>query len=404
MSGVHNSHHAAVEIRNPGPLRVTSGLTGFLVACAVIGLVSFLVGLKSGYEKNAWSSFVINHFYFLSLALGGLFFAAIQWATSAMWSATVRRLAEAFTAYLPIALVTFLILAFGIHHIYEWSHSTVVQSDPILLGKSGYLNTGFFVVRNLVALGIWLFFAKKLIGNSLAQDLSKDAALTARNKSWAPAFLILFAITFTMASFDQIMSLDPHWFSTIFGVYCFAGLFYSTLAALCIFTIVLKRKGYLQGLVSEHHMHDIGKFMFAFTVFWAYIGFSQFMLIWYANLPEETGYFIRRMDTGWMPVSIFLLVGKFFTPFFLLLPRDSKRNEKLLLAVAVFMLVAQWIDLMWLVQPQFFADRPHLTWVELGVTLGFIGMFGLAVTRFLSRNSVVAIGDPRLSESVHHHQ
>src|SRR5262249_42676084 len=156
----------------------------------------------------------------------------------------------------------------------------------------------------------------------------------------------------------------------------FAGLFYANLASTCLLTLYLKSKGKLEGIVNDNHLHDLGKFMFAFTIFWAYIGFSQFMLIWYANLPEETGYFIHRFADCWFYVSVFLLVGKFMTPFFLLLPRDSKRNPKVLAVTGVFMLFAQWIDVLWMVQPQFFKEGPQVGFIEIGMLLGFIGIFG----------------------------
>jgi hypothetical protein len=278
-----------------------------------------------------------------------------------------------------------------------------VKGDIVLEGKAAYLNVTFFIIRNLVAFGIWYLFSRALVGNSLKQDQSKDYALTLRNRALSPLFLIVYALTFTMHSFDLLMSLDPHWFSTMFGVYTFAGMFYSVLALTCLVTIHLKRKGALEGIVNENHLHDLGKFMFGFSVFWAYIGFSQFMLIWYANMPEETGYFIKRMDGIWLWVSTFLLVGKFMTPFFVLLPRENKRNEKILVPVAIFMLVAQWIDVLWLVQPEFFKEGPRLSWIEIGTGLGFLGAFGLVVSRFLAKHNIVAIGDPRLAESVHHH-
>jgi hypothetical protein len=206
-----------------------------------------------------------------------------------------------------------------------------------------------------------------------------------------------------MVSFDQLMSLDAHWFSTMFGVYCFAGMIYSTFAAICLLALYLISKDKLTGIVNVNHMHDLGQFMFGFTVFWAYIGFSQFMLIWYANLPEETGYFIHRFNGNWLGVSAFLLFGKFLVPFFSLLPRHAKRNYTTLRNVAMFMLVAQWIDVMWMVQPEFFAEGPRFGLTELGMTLGFIGIFGSVVARFLAKNNIVAIGDPRLEEAVFHH-
>lgn len=369
-----------------------------------IGIMVFGIALSLDPER-AWVAFLHNHFYFMCLGLGGLFFSAIQWVTGAVWSVPVRRVSEAFTAYLPCVAVTFVMICFGIPYLYLWSHPGHVQGNLVLEGKVAYLNIPFFSVRNLIAIILWVFFSKKMIGYSLAQDESKDPVLSRKNRVLSPVFLIVFAITFTMVSFDQLMSLDPTWFSTIFGVYCFSGLFYSNLAATCLLTLYLMKEGVLSHFVNENHLHDLGKFLFAFTIFWAYIAFSQFMLIWYANLPEETGYFIHRFNGYWFWVSIFLLVGKFLLPFFVLLPREAKRNQKILLFISVFMLVAQWIDVLWMVQPEFFKTGPRIGWIELGVLMGFIGLFGLVVSHFLARHNVIALGDPFLLESsVSHHQ
>ena len=391
-------------IQNPGTFEISQTQKVVLVVLAGVGGAAFLGGLKVSPDR-AWASFVHNHFYFMSLGLGGLFFAAIQWATGAMWSAPVRRVSESFTAYLPFVLVSFAVLAYGIPQLYLWSHADHVAGDLVLEGKSSYLNPTFFVIRNFIAIALWLFFSFKLIGNSIKQDQNGEYSFTAKNKILAPIFLIVFAISFTMASFDQLMSLDPHWFSTMFGVYCFAGLFYANLAATCLLTLYLKSKGKLEGIVNDNHLHDLGKFMFAFTVFWAYIGFSQFMLIWYANMPEETGYYLHRFHGGWFSVSVFLLVGKFMVPFIGLLARGAKRNPRILATAGIFMLIAQWVDVMWMVQPEFFKEGPQFGWVEVGTTVGFLGIFGILVSRFLAKNNVVAIKDPRLVESVfHHHQ
>ena len=392
------------QIKDPGKLVVPVAVMAVFGAMVVLGAGTFALALRSD-PTRAWASFIHNHFYFLSLGLGGIFFAALQWLTGAMWSAPVRRVAESFTAYLPVGAVTFAILYFGMHELYPWMHSEHVHGDPGLEHKAAYLNVGFFVVRNVVAFALWIFFTRKMIGNSLKQDRDKDVAWTLRNRAWAPAFMMVFAITYTMTSFDQLMSLDPHWFSTMFGVYCFAGLFYSTLALTTLLTLLIQRTGRLNGIVNDNHLHDLGKLMFAFTVFWAYIGFSQFMLIWYANMPEETGYFARRFNDSWLYVSIFLFVGKFLTPFFLLLQRQNKRSHGRLAFVGCWMMMAQWVDILWLVQPEFFKTGPQVGWVEIGVMLGFAGAFGLMVSRFLSRNSIVAIGDPKLAQAVfHHHQ
>jgi hypothetical protein len=369
-----------------------------------IGIVVFAIGVSAN-PIRAWSAFAVNHFFFLSLGLGGIFFATVQWLTSAMWSSPIRRLSESLSAYLPIAVLTFIVLLFGLHHLYQWTDLNHVASDPVLQVRAGYFGFKFFTIRNLLGLLILIFLTWKMVGNSIAQDKDGSYSWTLKNKSLAPGFLILFGVLFTMMSFDQMMSMDTHFFSTMFGVYLFAGLFYATLAMTCLLALHFRGNGQLEGIVNDNHIHDIGKFMFGMTVFWAYIGFSQFMLIWYANLTEETGFFITRMHGAWIYVSAFLAFGKFMLPFFLLLPRDAKRDPKLLTFTALFMLVAHWIDLFWVVQPNFFKEGPVFGLTEIGVTIGFIGLFGFMVTRFLGRFNLVAIGDPRLPEAVfHHHQ
>ncbi len=400
----HATTVGAQTVPNPGRLPIAEGVRRIFFVCVAIGVAAFAAGLAKD-PVRAWVSFLHNHFFFMSLALGGTFFVAIQWATNAMWSAPVRRLAEGLTAYLPVALVSFVILTFGMHDLYSWTHPEHVKGDILLEGKAGYLNVTFFIIRDFIAIALWWFFSKKLVSNSVAQDSTRDFRFTQKNRVLSVVFLMIFTLTYTMVSFDQLMSLDPHWFSTMFGVYCFSGLFYSVLALICLLTVILKKQGKLDGIVNDNHLHDLGKFMFAFTVFYAYIGFSQFMLIWYANLPEETGYFLRRMHSGWMYVTLFLLLGKFLTPFFLLMPRGSKRQPAMLAGVAIFMLVAQWIDFLWIIQPEFYSDGPVIGMIEIGLAIGFVGVFGIVVQRFLSKNTIVAIGDPRLEESVfHHHQ
>jgi hypothetical protein len=393
---------AHAEIKNPGPFQVSGSTTGIFLFLSILGVVTFAGGLMTDPHRT-WATFLHNHWYFLCLGLGGIFFASIQWLTGAMWSAPVRRVSESFTAYLPFAVLTTAALYFGMNHIFVWMDPAYVRGDVVLEGKSGYLNSTFFMIRNLIAVSAWLYLARRMVGNSIAQDSDGLAIHTIRNRRLAPAFLAIFGVTFTMAAFDQLMSLDPHWFSTMLGVYAFAGLFYANLALTCLVSIYLKDKGKLEGIVNANHLHDLGKFMFAFTVFWAYIGFCQFMLIWYANLPEETGYYLHRFANQWFYVSIFLLLGKFMVPFFVLIPRGSKRNPRTLTIAGVFMLVAQWIDVLWLVQPEFFREGPRFGWIEAGTTAGFVGVFFLLVSRFWAKHSVVAIRDPKLAESVYHH-
>ena len=198
------------------------------------------------------------------------------------------------------------------------------------------------------------------------------------------------------------MSLEPHWYSTIFGIYCFAGLFQSSLALVTIVTVYLVNQGLLRGLVSDHHLHDLGKYMKAFTVFYAYIAFSQFMLIWYANLPEETIFYLNRSSGTWLLISWSILIFKFIVPFLLLLPKWAKRNHSQLVLVAMIILIMQYVDIYWLVYPNLDNNNVLFGWQEIGMFMGFLGLFMLVVTRFLAKNNLVPIKDPRIQESIHH--
>jgi hypothetical protein len=396
--------HGHVEIKNPGSLKIESSTKGIFIGMAAIGSIGLAASIFMAAPRG-WSALLLNHFFFMSLALGGLFITAIQFMTGAMWSAPIRRLSESFSAYIPVILIGFILICVGNHELFKWTHPEHVKGDIILEHKQGYLNMTFFAIRNVIAIALWYFLGKKIVGHSTAQDADGSYEHTAKNKVFSPIFVVVFAITFTMASIDLLMSLDPHWFSTMFGVYTFSGLFTSSLAMTTIFAIVLIRKGVLKDIVNENHLHDLGKFMFAFTVFWAYIAFSQYMLIWYANLPEETMYFMHRSEGGWKNVSIFLFFAKFIVPFFALLPREAKRSMSRLMKVAIWMLFAHWVDLIWIIQPEFFREGPRVGLPEVAGLLAFGGLFGLLVTNFLSKHNVVAIKDPKLAESVlHHHQ
>ena len=398
-----NSHAIHQKIENPGVLKGSASMTGIFAALVLVGIGSFFL-LLSANAEHAWTSLLRGHFFFLGVSMCALFFVVIQWVTISMWSAPVRRIAEAFTAYLPFILVSTLLVFAGSKTLFKWTDVEHMKNDPVVAGKFGYLNMTFFVIRTLVAVAGWLFFAGKIVGSSLRSDAGGDyKPVYEGNRKLGVAFLVFFAITFSMSAFDQLMSLDPHFFSTMFGVYTFAGSYQTFFAFLSIVVILMKRSGYLKGLVNENHIHDIAKLMFAFTVFWAYTGFSQYMLIWYANLPEETGYFLLRFNDGWTPWTISLFVGKFFMPFFLLLPRGNKRSEEVVFLTALWIIVMQFLDLNWMIQPQVFEQGPRILFADIGVWLGFLGVFGLLVTRFLKRHNVVAIGDPYLPDSVFHH-
>ena len=367
-----------------------------------LGVITFAVTLMKD-PSRAWYAYLTGYFYFFILAVGGLFFTSIQHLTKAGWSVNIRRFSEAFTAYIPVAFVGALGLLFGAHHLWEWFDKAKVASDELLTHKSSYLNPTFFVVRLVLFFGLWLLFSKKLVGFSLRQDKTGEESLTPKTMPWSIGFLLTFALTFSLFGVDLLMSLQPHWFSTVYGIYLFGGLFQSTMAAMILLIQYCRNRGLLTGYVDDNHMHDLGKFMFAFTVFWAYIAYSQYMLIWYANLPEETIFFLPRVTGPWMYMSAFLLLFKFVVPFLALLSRRAKRNPAMLGTVAVLILVMQYVDIHWLVYPNFNAEEVILGLPEILIWAGFGGSFLFTVTRFLSQHPIVPVNDPRIQESLHHH-
>lgn len=391
-----------LTLSNPKSFSWSSKLRNLWLFLLVVGIVSFVAALKVNPER-AWANFLLGYFFWLCISLSGVFFTALQHLTGSYWSVTIRRIAESFISYLPVAFILFFVLLFGTHHLYEWTHPEELLHNPILKLKTAYLNTPFFVVRQIALYGVVLILGGWMVKNSLRQDKSGNAQLTSLNVKLAAPFMLLFGWLFTFASFDLIMSLYPDWYSTIFGIYAWSGLFYSGLGMLTLWVVLLKRHGYLKDFVTVEHYHDLGKLMFAFLVFWAYIAFSQFMLIWYANLPEETTFFLARMRGGWKCVSYSLMIFKFAIPFFVLISRPAKRNETILIVMCSWFLAAQWLDLYWLIFPTFF-ESPVFGWMEVGIFVGFGALFCLCVGNFLSKVSLVAIGDPRIQQALHHHQ
>jgi hypothetical protein len=387
------------------PLAVATGVRALFLVMVVIGIVTFLLEVNAD-PTRAYAAWLHNYWVFLCLGLGGTFFTAIHYLTGATWSVVVRRIADAFASFVPLALLLFLVVAIGIPKLYVWASPAATEgaAESQLFGfKFTFLSSNFYIIRNLIILAIWSFFSWYFVRNSTRQDETRDSALSRRNLKISAVFIVVFALTFTLASFDYLMSLEPTWYSTIFGVYCWAGLWQSVLAAIAILTVVLRRQGALSGVVSRAHYHDLGKYIFAFGVFWTYIAFSQFMLIWYANLPEEIEWMIHRIYTGWGAIIIAVTVLKWVVPFFVLMPQRWKENETILLTVAAGVILGQWLDMYWVVYPAFSPEHAVLSWNEIGVAIGFLGLFGWKVQSFLARHPVAPHGDPDFAASVRFH-
>ena len=396
-----SANHSDVKL-HMAKFEAPASLKGAAYGLTGIGLLVFILGLVRD-PASMWPAYLTAFFFVTCLGIGGLFWAAIQSISKAGWSSSIRRLGEGMTSFIPMISVGGLVIIFlGLKHLYPWARPEEVAQEPVIAAKTAYLNVGFATVRLLVfGVGAWLF-GRKIIGNSLKQDANGDESLTLKNVGWSIAFLLFFALSFSFFSVDFLMSLLPSWYSTIFGVYCFAGMFQSTLAFMILLLIYFQRTGMISGYYNQEHIHDVAKYMKGFTIFWAYIAFSQFMLIWYANIPEETEYYLMRSQNGWMMVSMALLIFKFIVPFLALLPRGAKRNQNHLILVSLLILVMQYVDIYWMVGPNFHDNRVTFGLYDLGLLAGFLGIFLILMMRFFSQHNLVAIKDPRLHEALHH--
>ena len=397
MAGGHTEQKLHVAKFEP-----SQKLKTLAMAFTAIGFVAFAVGLLKNQDR-IWPAYLTAFFYVSCLGVGGLFWSAINHIAKAGWSTSTRRLAEGFTAFIPWVIAGSMLLLVGAKHLYPWTDAAYIQNSYLVAAKTAYLNIPFMAVR-LLLFGCGMFiFAKCIIGNSIKQDTDGRDEHTLKNVGLSIGFALFFAISFSLFSVDLLMSLLPTWYSTIFGVYCFAGMFQSSMALFILVMIYMRRNHFIEGYYTIDHIHDVAKYLKGFTVFWAYIAFSQFMLIWYANIPEETEFYILRSMNGWMAVSVGLLVFKFIVPFLALLPRWAKRTESHLIMICTLVLVMQYIDIYWLVYPNFNDNHPVFGFYEIGMLLGFVGLFMLMVMRFYSKNSLVALRDPRLHEALHHH-
>lgn len=351
-------------------------------------------------DKERFGFSYLTAFAFVAtIGLGGMFFILIHHLTRAGWSVAARRHMEWVASILPWCALLFLPVAALSGHIYH--HWMAEDVDALVQAKRGYLNTTFFFIRAAIFLGIWALLAFWYTARSRELDAKpNDPKVVAKMQAVSAPAMFAFALSLTFAGFDWLMSLDPHWYSTIFGVYIFAGSVTSSLSVLALITLALQKKGLLKKVSNVEHRHDIGKLMFAFTVFWAYIAFSQYFLIWYANIPEETVFFKNRWEDGWKPMSVVLMFAHFVIPFVLLLSRHTKRSFVGLASAAVLLLVAHYVDMYWLVMPSLGESGATPNLVDILALLGPVGIAAMLIARAATKGTLFPTGDPRLAETM----
>lgn len=396
----------------------TSSYKKISMACILIGILSLLIGafvyLPSNDEHTNvifWGGLLHNSVFALLVANSAMFFICATTLAMGGWQTAFRRIPEAISALVPIlGIITFVILIAIVfshqHHIYHWLDTEAVKKDEILHGKSGFLNAGFYIIWSFVAIGAWAFVGKKMRQLSYELDAKPLENVDAKkryvfkNTVWAALFLVVFALTVgSTIPWLWLMSIDAHWYSTMYSWYTLISAFVTALALIMLYVISLKSKQHLLQLTTSEHIHDLGKFMFAFSIFWAYLWFSQFMLIWYANIPEETLYFKSRHAGLYKGIFYTTFTINFFVPFLVLMTRDAKRNAKIVSFMAILLIIGHWLDFYQMVFPKI--STHHIVFCyDAGIFVGFVGLFMFLIGKKLEKHNLVPANHPFIKESM----
>jgi hypothetical protein len=374
---------------------------GVALAVGVVGAALLVLGFLVAREEF-FRAYLVGYLYWLGVALGSLALAMLYHLTGGGWGVAARRILEAASRTLPALALLFLPLAFGLEVLYEWAREEAVAGDAILQHKAEYLNAGAWLARAAVYFAVWLALALLLNRWSARQDEAPSPGLILRMRRLAAPGLVAYVLTISFAAMDWVMSLDPHWYSTIYGVWLLAGHGIAALAFLILVAGFLARRPPLAGVLQKVHFHDWGKLLLAFTLLWTYFSLSQLLIIWSGNIPEEVLWYEHRLHGGWQHVGLALALLHFALPFLLLLSRDLKRDVRLLAPVAGLLLVMHWVDYIWNVVPVFSPSDFTLHWLDLVAPVAIGGLWVWLFTRELKRWPLLPIGDPNLEEMLSH--
>lgn len=396
---------------------IPKGLKTWSMGLIGVGLLAFIIGfVTKGLSKDEhevavfWGTVMYNSIYFLLVCNASMFFIGVTTLAMGGWQTSFRRVTEAISAAVPVygviagALLLFLVFGHQ-HHIYHW---LTPGNDEILLEKAGFLNPTFFTIWTVLSIGLWILLGKKMRSLSREADekpmnVEDGKKFVLRNIVWAAAFVVWFGLTVgSTVPWLWLMSIDAHWYSTMFSWYTFASSFVAGMSLIALWVIYLKNKGYLE-YVNHEHLHDIGKFMFAFSIFWTYLWFSQYMLIWYANIPEETVYFKARVQGPYKGIFFMNLIINFICPLLILMKKSSKRNYTLMTFMAILILFGHWMDFYQMVMPSISKDHVTFGWLDFGILTLFVGLLIYLVGKNLTKASLVPKNHPFLKESIIHH-
>ncbi len=374
----------------------------------VLGLVAAIYGVITNPER-AWPNLLVDGFYITSLGASAMFFLAAQRATGARWSASLRRIPEAFMPILPVAFVLMMALFFGRQVLYSWSRPGAMAGEPAIAGRAHYLQPPWVYTRMVIVFAAWMFFAWLFRRVSLQQDRHPELALVLHHKltRYGVMFIPVFAFTLTVGAFDWLISADPRWFSTMYAVYVFAGTFVQGIAAVTLAVVILKERGAMPNSVSDHQLHDLGKMLFAFSTFWAYIWVCQYLLIWYGNIPEEVTHYVSRTNGPWLYLFALNLIANWVVPFVVLLSVRAKCTMRVLKAITVLLLCGHWLDLYLLVTPSVWS-APKFGLLEILIAAGYLALLFLVFVRSAGSAPLAPAYDPVLAYershmSVHSH-
>jgi hypothetical protein len=390
----------------------TNALLGIGALVLVLGFIFLGMSKDEHAQTRFWAVLLQNSTFFLLVVNASMFFVCVTTLAMGGWQMAFRRVPEAISTLVPvfavIALLVFLGIIFGHqHHIYHWLDKEHVEHDPILKGKSGFLNPTFFLLWTILTLVVWSWVGHKMRQLSKRADQPFNAEEVKgymwSNSVWASVFTVFFGLTVASTiPWFWLMSIDAHWFSTMYSWYTFASTFVSGMSLIAIYVVYLKNNDYLE-YVNEEHLHDLGKFMFAFSVFWTYLWYSQFMLIWYANIPEETIYFKARMQGPYRVIFFLNLIMNFVLPFLFLIRRGSKRNYTTMAVIAVLIIIGHWVDFYQMVMPGSLGEHYTLGWFEFGILAFYAGLIMFFVGRSLEKAPLLSKHHPMLKESILHH-